>query len=281
MKIKILFLCLLCAVISLFLTHSPKSIADDSCSGNNEQGVPTKAGNVIISDNWRSDCECTGAVPTITANSDTIAPGGSITLYVDSGGLACPPYTWSAGNGYSFSQNETENDLEETTMTSASGTCGVNYDVYTTVTVTDACGTMATATIRNTAGTWVYDSNVCGEGRGGSYSYYGDIVDGISKYLFIMGAVAPYQPDCTAYCSGSDSECFNQIVNNKATYGLPYITGTITYRDAWCTAANKCFFCVYYMGGNYLGHTVEQTGTAPDCTHPPAFEVDKYTWSCP
>ncbi len=45
-------------------------------------------------------CECLGFTPDIDSSADTIAAGGSITLWVDSGGLACPPYNWSvSGNG--------------------------------------------------------------------------------------------------------------------------------------------------------------------------------------
>jgi len=105
-----------------------------------------------------SGCECIGTTPTIYASSLTIAPEGTITLYVDSGGTACPPYSWSvSGVGYTLDKNTTENDLETVTLTApaSSGTCGTDYDIYATVTVTDDCGVTDEIEIRNTAGRWV------------------------------------------------------------------------------------------------------------------------------
>ena len=68
-------------------------------------------------------CNCIGSTPDIDSSSDEIAAGGSITLWVDSGGLACPPYNWSvSGNGYSLDKSTTNNDMETVTLTCASGT---------------------------------------------------------------------------------------------------------------------------------------------------------------
>ncbi|RPI54156.1 MAG: hypothetical protein EHM49_03510, partial [Deltaproteobacteria bacterium] len=100
-------------------------------------------------------CTCAGILPSIYASSATIAPGGSISLTVDSNGYACPPYTWAvSGTGYALSSNTTENDLETIQLTSAAGGCGVEYDAVATVTVTDNCGVTDTAKIRNTGGQW-------------------------------------------------------------------------------------------------------------------------------
>lgn len=99
--------------------------------------------------------ECQESELSIVSSSPTIAQGGSITLHVSSDGLTTPPYTWSTtSNGYSFDKSTTDNDLEEVTLSCASGSCGVNFDVTATVTVTDNCGTQFTAKIRNTAGGW-------------------------------------------------------------------------------------------------------------------------------
>ena len=151
MKNTILLLFLLCVVSSFFLINNPKLIADDSCPDSG-QGSSTLAGNVLGLEDFH--IKCSGAIPTIVASSDEVDPGGSITLYVNSGELANPPYTWTAGNGYTFDPVQTESDLENTTMTSSSGTCGTDYDIWTTVTVTDACGEIDMIVIRNTAGTW-------------------------------------------------------------------------------------------------------------------------------
>lgn len=58
-------------------------------------------------------CNCSGVSPTLISSGTTIAPGGSITLWIDSGGLACPYYQWSvSGTGYSLDNSTTSNDLE-------------------------------------------------------------------------------------------------------------------------------------------------------------------------
>jgi len=70
-------------------------------------------------------CECYGIAPTIyTDGGGTVASGGSINLWVDSGGFACPPYTWTvvSGTGYSLSKSETDNDLETNVLSLAGGT---------------------------------------------------------------------------------------------------------------------------------------------------------------
>ena len=95
----------------------------------------------------------------IYTSSDEIDPGGAITLYVDSGGLACPPYQWSvSGTGFSLDKSQTYNDLETVTLTApySFGTCGVNYDVLATVTVIDQCGGTDEIKIKNTGGSWVF-----------------------------------------------------------------------------------------------------------------------------
>jgi len=93
-----------------------------------------------------SGCECIGTTPTIYDDDadNEIESAGSVNLWVDSGGTACPPYTWSTSStGWSLNSNKTNNDLETVTLSliNTSGkTCGTDYDVYATVTVTDDCG---------------------------------------------------------------------------------------------------------------------------------------------
>ena len=102
------------------------------------------------------ECECVGATPTIVPSASEIAPGGSITMTVSSGELACPPFTWEVSDtGYSISGSPTSGDGEEVTLSCASGTCGTQYDPYCTVTVTDDCGLQDTQVIKNTGGQWV------------------------------------------------------------------------------------------------------------------------------
>jgi hypothetical protein len=85
---------------------------------------------------------------------DTILPGGSISVYVLYG---CPPFTWAvSGTGYSIGQTQTEGRSNQ--LNCAAGTCGVNFDAFAKVTVTDSCGGAVTGTIRNTAGQWILDA---------------------------------------------------------------------------------------------------------------------------
>ena len=81
-------------------------------------GGQTVYGEFTFPDGWRDPYR-----PKIKYSSDTIAAGGSITLWVDSGGTALPPYNWSVSEtGYSISPSTTNNDLETVTLTCASGT---------------------------------------------------------------------------------------------------------------------------------------------------------------
>ena len=83
--------------------------------------IPTVSEEV----NYQSEnpnCWCYNHEPAIDKSSETITPGGSINLWVDSEG-ACTPYSWSvSGNGYSLSKATTNADNEITVLTSAGGT---------------------------------------------------------------------------------------------------------------------------------------------------------------
>jgi len=104
------------ATNTCFMPHlSISAIADNS--SDTSSGLSTYPGDTTYPDDWQ--CECSGAIPTIITSSDEISPGGSITLHVDSGGLACPDYSWEVtGIGYTI-DSESENDLETVTLTSA------------------------------------------------------------------------------------------------------------------------------------------------------------------
>jgi len=84
------------------------------------------------------------------STADVVAPGGQITVYVTGG---CPPFTWSVNDlGFSFAQVQT--NTRANALSLDAGTCGVNYSAYGTVTITDDCGSTATAAIRSTGGKW-------------------------------------------------------------------------------------------------------------------------------
>ncbi len=103
----------------------------------------------------REECNCAAADP-FTFNDastpDTITPGGAISIYVAGG---CGPYSWSVvGTGYTLDSATTENGTVVNGLNSASGTCGINYGPFATVTVTDNCGDSVDFVIRNTGGHW-------------------------------------------------------------------------------------------------------------------------------
>lgn len=115
-------------------------------------------------------CNCEEAAPFViddTITPATIDPGGDITVAVIGG---CPPYTWApAGTGYSWASGTT--DGESNTLTSAGGVCGVNYDPYSTITITDNCGNTATSAqyktnIINTGGVWCICASATTGGAG-------------------------------------------------------------------------------------------------------------------
>ena len=84
---------------------------------------------------------------------DVISKGGSINVYIEGG---CPPFTWSAsGSGYSFDESETTERVN--VLNCDSGNCGINYDPYTTITVTDKCGSVAQGQnqVREVNGQWI------------------------------------------------------------------------------------------------------------------------------
>ena len=140
------------------------TIADD-CQECDEKGTPTYVGNAKYS--W--PCKCTDATPTIDYDNDEddlIPSAGSINLWVDSGGLACPPYTWTVdGKGWSIIDNDGDNKTDYNNepitlslINTTGKTCGTggsgDYDVYATVTITDNCGKTGDIIIRYSGGKW-------------------------------------------------------------------------------------------------------------------------------
>jgi hypothetical protein len=194
-------------------------------------------------------CECQGATPTIVASDSTIDPGGSITLYVDSGGLACPPYTWEVDDiAYSIT-SETDNDLEEATLSASSGSCGGTYDndnIVVTVTVTDNCGLTDTIKIRNTEGDWggyVYDAGMCSFLSGATVT---TSVSGDKEYSLEWkvgsndGECNDSLPGCGTY-SHSYAACVDYYENNSEYDIIPgHSPGELYGKNLFST----CYSCV-------------------------------------
>jgi len=227
LKQKIIKVCFFTAMItfSLFVNHL--ILAEDCADKKDVMQTPTAPGNTEYPEDWRNQYR-----PIIYASDDEIAPEGTITLYVDSGGTACPPYQWSvSGEGYTIQDDdgdqETDNDLETVTLTAptSSGTCGVDYDIVAAVTVTDNCGQTDEVDIRNTAGRWKREQGIliCEAGGGAPYSVLGNVVPGKYRYCLHYGDGGL---DCSngVLCCNS---CAAQILSNLEAYGFDTFVGNL------------------------------------------------------
>lgn len=170
-------------------------------------------------------CPCTDAEPTIVASSSTIAAGGSITVWVDSDGLACPPYEWSiSGTGYSLNKTTTNNDLETVTVSLTTGTCGSSYALYSTITVEDACGVTDYFDLRYSGGVWVFVNSVSG-GLNTTYvqQYYYRANEGEMRRSLLRWG----QGSGTDRTSASVPTCNNQLIAitdfDSPDFSLPVI----------------------------------------------------------
>ena len=172
------------------------------------------------------------------STADTIAPGGSITVYVKDG---FPPYYWSVGGaaGYSFATSAT--DVPQNTLSCANGSCGVEYDPKVTVTITDNCDTQCNGTIRSTGGQWSDAVESCGCTCTGTDETCSDVTNcpgGLAEY--IVGEerwLAGYEGnqcyvggDCTMDCVHTPpctcKNCLPACVCNAAGYCK---VGSISY----------------------------------------------------
>jgi len=147
-------------MIAFHLCLNSPVLAEDCADKKDVTQTPTRPGNAEYAGNWRNQCG-----PTIydDDDDDMIGSGDSVNLWVDSGGAACPPYTWSTSSaGWSLDSSTTGDDLETVTLIlieTPGKTCGTDFDVYSTVTVTDNCGVTDDITIR-------YSGGAMGFGRG-------------------------------------------------------------------------------------------------------------------
>jgi len=187
--------------------------------------------------------------PVIYGSRETIAPGASITLWVNSEGLACPPYHWSVtGKGYSISSSTTQNDLATVTLTSPEGRCGVNFNPYVKVSVQDSCGVRAEKFLRNSDGKWgnlneqgsgdCDPSGNCDAGAACNQPVT-EITDGIHKWTFSQGygGHCSKDGDCWWRCAGDcrylppcggPHEC--NPVSSTCGGGMDCYCWTVSYR---------------------------------------------------
>ena len=161
-------------------------------------------GHVCCSDVEKicDDCIC-GEEDTFTfddaSTADTVAPGSSIFVYVLGG---CGDFSWSvAGTGFTLGSPTTTGRVN-TLIAETGVACGTAF-----ITITDDCGTVVTAEIRSTVGSWQYHSDCDLQWTGAWQSCGGapeanaggaESIVGRYKFLFPAGGAA-----VKCYCSSS------------------------------------------------------------------------------
>jgi hypothetical protein len=198
-----------------------------------------------------------------SSTPDTIAPGGSISVYVSGG---CPPYSWSvSGTGYTLDNASTTGLING--LNSAAGTCGVNYGPVATVTITDNCSDSVQAIIRNTGGTWTLQEtgagvNTCTDTGGVSCTGTGTGTQIIGKYRYLYTQPATKAGDCDA--------CKNPS-KWPATFGMSAINeppqGPLA---SW----------LLYEANINPGGACCVAGGAPFYREPQRIEARTYLWTC-
>jgi hypothetical protein len=137
--------------------------------------VPTVPGYVEGIETWLGPCECDGGTPDAYTLSDTVTRATYTTVWVDSGGLACPPYDWSlGGTGFHFSTIagpttiKTNADSEVIELWADDTACGSAF-----ITVTDACGEQTTISVRepNSGGWYLVEQEQCSYWQRGYCAY--------------------------------------------------------------------------------------------------------------
>jgi hypothetical protein len=222
--------------ISMHTTVYAQWLQDEGCTD-----VQTDSGEEHpVPPNWHSNPN----IIKIIASSDTIAPGGTVTLSVDSQSFALPPYSWTtSGAGYTLSASTTSKDLETVTLHSASGTCGSSYSPRVTVTATDNRGVVASLGIRNTGGTWTLvgawtdgacTSGYCGAGK--TCTITDTVYDGAFKKWNSAGAPPPF----------SFSDCYGRGGESRTVGGWYSCPGDTIYRSETSCGSDCCWCSVYY-----------------------------------
>jgi hypothetical protein len=257
-----------CLSFNLFffiLGFTSISSAGGDCSDCNTP--PTSPGNA---------CRCNIA-PTISVtyspNMDTIDSANPVTLSASGG---CPPYTWTVSSNYHLSNNETQNDNDQITLTATPGSC-TSSNIVCTVTVTDSCSNdpkSFTINIRNAAGHWSGFGTICYGGTaygGGASPMIGVSPDNIHRYQ-ITANLGPcsdiFNPslDCNDSCAAS-------VLANLANYGFPNSKGGTIF----CTDGSQPSMCSNKAPGK-VGVRPEGSSDTWYTNHA-MLEIS--TWVCP
>ena len=230
-----------------YVLLSGLAVAEGCKDCDSGQGVSTISGNHVVPEGWVSECECEGYSPNVYTSSETVTRNNHVDVWVDSGGLACPPYSWSAsGTGFHFNSStgptteETQGDLIELQLWADGMACGSAI-----ITVTDTCGKSATASVRDpNHGLWV-------------------LVEEIS-----CGTLDP-DPD------GCDCTSVFECIQGGYKYQDAYIGGNRMYR--WHPSGN----CSKYSCTPYDRNYCYCVGYYPKKYHVGMRWKKKYIWGCP
>lgn len=180
-KTNIFRTCMVTILFALCFNLISVTMAAAGCGDCNNP--PTTSGDAEYPCCWQTKDAKPTIVATYSEGMDTIDSEHSVTLSING---SCPPYTWTMTSaGYSL----TDNDDGKKTLSVVSGTCGTSFDIYATVTVTNACGT-TTIDIRHAGGYWV------GVTSSGSLDYKKyETTKTIGKYQYrSCVGVSPVQP---------------------------------------------------------------------------------------
>ena len=148
-KITTIIMCIFISAIAIDLSI-PNAMSQEACI------VPTVAGNTDFKEGWTSEngCICAGVAPNIIkslSEEETLPRNSSTTVWVDSGGKACPPYNWTiSGTGFHFESATgpttatTTKDLQSLSVWADDTACGAGK-----VSVSDSCNVTHSVEIRS------------------------------------------------------------------------------------------------------------------------------------
>jgi len=209
---------------------------------------------VTYSPGWYGD-------PGVYSSTEEVAPCGTLSVYVDSGGFGRPPYSLSvSGNGFYFNTDSgpayevtVKLDLEIVTLEADCNSCGAAE-----ITVTDSGGISTAGYVRSTNGTWRYDATLCSS-KSPDYVCVGPAV---GKYQYVVG----YSGNPSAANCGQP--CGAYYTANAAAMGL--------------TPAG-CVRCAHPAGKYYFTQTgcSDCTGSCGEvCWRIKIGDISRYIWGC-
>jgi hypothetical protein len=220
-----------------------------------QRWIQLVAGKSICDDTTRLKCDEAGCTCPSgdfayddASTPDTIAPGGTISLFVSGG---CPPYSWSVQTCCGYTLGSAITQGLSNTLTSASGTCGVHYGVAPQITITDACSDSVVFQIRNTGGHWGAQFVNIARCRVAS-------VDCQSCFVFVC--VPTTQTNCAANGPVTD------IVNNQRWItDWKCICDTVVGNAAWCVGGVDRDNDANYVPPSYPTLASSQQGDPEEC----------------